>query len=138
MKETLPGNTLPLDLCWRCETEARDRDRFCRHCGANLSERTTPFIRVEESKQTAGRDTGEPRARYETAPLAVPNWQRPISGKLVGVVATGVMTIPAGFSESRFVKGVTMILITLPIWLLMILLSPLDAYAATKVITKRI
>jgi hypothetical protein len=138
MPETSYANTSPLDLCWRCEAEVHEGDRFCRHCGANLSERTAPFIRAEDSKRIAGRDTGESFSPYETAPLSMPDWQRPISGKLVEVVAAGIKPGRGGYGKSRLVKGAMVVLITPPIWLLMVLLAPLDAYAVTKVITKRI
>lgn len=57
---------------------------------------------------------------------------RRVSGPLVSAAVTGALAGTATDSQSRFIKRVTLALISIPIWLMIVLLSPLDAYAAVK------
>src|SRR5262245_40610219 len=132
MQKTHQENSMPLDLCWLCRMEILDRDRFCRHCGSNLNEQTTLIIRAQ------ARDTGKTLSPYATAPLEASSWNRPISEKLVGIVLSGVMNNAADLEYSRFTRKLILVLISPPIWLMMILLSPLDAYAASKAIARQL
>jgi hypothetical protein len=54
-----------------------------------------------------------------------------VSGPLVSAV---IASVSAGSQEtqSQFVKRAILALISIPIWLIIVLLSPLDAYAAAK------
>jgi surface polysaccharide O-acyltransferase-like enzyme len=50
----------------------------------------------------------------------------------VNAVVTGALSGETRENQSRFIKRVTLALISIPIWLIIVLLSPLDAYAAVK------
>ena len=135
MSETDPGNTLALEYCWDCRLELRARDRFCRNCGANLSRRTG--VLNEEPVGNARQVTNQTASPYATAPFAVQP-HRPVSAPLLNFFAASAAPNAAVFQRSRLAKLLTLLLISLPIWLMMILLSPLDAYAATKAIAKQV
>jgi hypothetical protein len=56
---------------------------------------------------------------------------RRVSGPLVSAVVAGV-SANSPQSYGRFMKRAILALISIPIWLIIVLLSPLDAYAAAK------
>jgi hypothetical protein len=56
---------------------------------------------------------------------------RRVSGPLVSAVVAGV-SASSPQPYSRFMKRAILTLISIPIWLIIVLLSPLDAYAAAK------
>lgn len=63
---------------------------------------------------------------------------RRISGPLVNAVATGALVGSSTEKLSPFVKRVIVALISIPIWLIIVLLSPLDAYAAVKNLARQV
>ncbi len=129
MYETSQNNSSAFDLCPDCQAATHERDRFCRHCGVELDTRTR-MLAVEE-RPTAELDSTS--SRYATAPLAALPQRRPVSAPLVKLVTA---ELPA-LGGNRFARRFTLALIALPIWLMIVLLSPLDAYAATKAVGER-
>jgi hypothetical protein len=112
--------TAPLIQCNACGAEARDRDRFCRRCGANL---------------TAG-----PRRStlpYVTSPLTQTAINHRVSGTLLASVSNGVSANLAAYPISHLARRVMAALISIPIWMIIILLSPLDAYFTAQAIARQ-
>src|SRR5262245_58941830 len=103
--------TRELRLCEACRSEARMQDKFCRRCGAKLG----------------GSSTGE--AGSPSQPM------HSISGALVAAVAAGVAN-NTGQVQSLLARSIISALISIPIWLIIILLSPLDAYTTVKSIAR--
>jgi hypothetical protein len=60
-----------------------------------------------------------------------------ISGALVAAVATGISQSKAQL-HSRLAKWLLSALVSIPIWLLIVLLSPFDAYATARAISKQV
>jgi hypothetical protein len=56
----------------------------------------------------------------------------------VNAVATGALVGPSAENQSPFVRRVILALISIPIWLIIVLLSPLDAYAAVKNLSRQV
>jgi hypothetical protein len=125
MYETRQSNSF--DLCPDCRYESQEHDRFRRHCGIELAART--WMLAEAERATAELNA----AAYATAPLAPMPERRPVSAPLVKLVTAELPALDGTGWARRF----TLVLISLPIWLMMILLSPFDAYAATKAIAQR-
>ncbi len=90
----------------------------CRSCGAGL---------IEES-----------RFWYATAHVSQQKLYHPVSGPLVNAVSAGVPTSVSGSRRGSVSKRMLLALMAIPIWLMIILLSPLDAYASAKMIGNRI
>ena len=57
---------------------------------------------------------------------------------LVDAVFNGALSNTATYPINRVTRRVIAVLISIPIWLLIVLLSPLDAYSAAKTVTKQI
>jgi len=73
-----------------------------------------------------------------TSRLSPQKLYHPVSGPLVNAVVAGV---PANLPRSpvgSLSKRMLLALMAIPIWLMIILLSPIDAYASAKIIGNRI
>jgi hypothetical protein len=136
MSTTLSTNTKTLDRCGQCWAAIHDHDHYCRHCGLALEGRTTLLPDTGEISERPTRELALPAAAYVTAPFTQMEARRPVSGSLLKLVTAE--TAPAiAVSGNRLLRRLTMALISLPIWLMIVLLSPLDAYAATKAVGQR-
>lgn len=115
--------------CQLCGTGAFAADRFCRRCGARHhveAEALALFASLAVTK-----DLDEP-SDCVTAPLSPEDRYRAVSRPLLKAVTANLATPQTTRLKSRLGKSVTLTLISLPIWLLIVLLSPLDAYVAAR------
>src|SRR5215510_9932118 len=105
--------TRDLRLCVACLYETRPQDRFCRRCGAKLD----------------GSPTGEVGSSAQRQFHSV-------SGALVAAVAEGVNS-NTGQIHSPLARRLISALISLPIWLIIILLSLIDAYVTARIVANQ-
>lgn len=70
---------------------------------------------------------------YATARL-----YHPVSGPLVDAMVGAAPKNDSGLRQGSFTRRVILALISIPIWMIIILLSPLDAYASAKTLTGRL
>ena len=130
------AETVTVKACNACRGGLLERDKFCRWCG---------------SPQTHSLDCQDQRSSLSLSPYttsalnqvalnqaALPS--RPygrVSGPLVRAlvesVSGGRSTEPAG----RVVRSIVQALVSIPIWLMIVLLSPIDAYVAAKSISRQ-
>jgi hypothetical protein len=115
MEELQQSRTVAVKSCSVCDAGLLERDNYCRWCGAHQPERTSAI----------------PATSVFTSAARAEVYRR-VSGPLVNAVVTGALSGAARENQSRFIKRVTLALISIPIWLIIVLLSPLDAYAAVK------
>jgi predicted amidophosphoribosyltransferase len=113
--------TADLNLCLSCAHELRTGDKFCRRCGARQDYITDPV------------NSAELATRYKTAPLPQLGAYRRVSGPLVAQLAADISARAAQVNNC-LLRHLVLAIIVLPLWLLIILLSPLDAYATAKAI----
>ncbi len=120
--------TVAIKACPSCGGSLLERDRFCRWCSAQQSE---PTLRI---------DSGAIEYVSPTTPLveAVSPTEsfRPVSGPLVRAVAAGVAAAESNRLSNRFARRFVLALISMPIWLIIVLLSPIDAYFVAKTVTR--
>jgi len=78
----------------------------------------------------------QPAPSYTTASLAqmsdAPSSYRPVSGSLVNALVDGMADAPAAQLCSPLMRKAIFALSMIPIWLIIIFLSPLDAYLAAR------
>jgi ribosomal protein L40E len=120
--------TVGLKQCQRCGAELLERDRFCRRCGVSQCLRDAASTVVTGSND---------RAEFVTRPLpgrAVRSGS--ISGALVNLVTESVSEGTSSLRASRWTMRLAGALIIVPLWLMIALLSPLDAYLAAKSVAK--
>lgn len=134
--------------CFACQAELRNTDKFCRHCGIKqLSTEGAAEWAAQCPTTGLANDTG-PRAQamtrdfgaaesspltYETKMLA-----RPVSGPLLKAVTHSVSLEGAISSYDKITKNIILALLSIPVWLMIVLLSPLDAWATTRTIARQI
>jgi hypothetical protein len=125
---TADRQTVAIKPCCSCGAGLLEGSRFCRLCGAN-QQAIDAIITNSES---------ELRSSYITSKLSSSIPYHPVSGPLVQAVARGV---PASASQSvarDLPKRLLFALMAIPIWVMIILLSPIDAYASAKIIGQRV
>jgi hypothetical protein len=139
MDELQQAKTVAVKACPACSSGLLDYDNFCRWCGARQ-----PGQRSPEPGQMCEERTGAVVCNSMTcATVALAgstrrDVYRRISGPLVNAVATGALVGPSAENQSPFVKRVILGLISIPIWLIIVLLSPLDAYAAVRNLARQV
>lgn len=113
-QETEP---LMIARCYACASEVPEGDRFCRRCGARQSHDLTPELRRTVACVT----------RPLTGQVATN-----LSGQLIVLVAQSLVRHAPGQGSTRGIRRMICTLIAIPIWMLIIVLSPIDAYCAAR------
>ncbi|HSQ20250.1 MAG TPA: hypothetical protein VLR92_07740 [Blastocatellia bacterium] len=136
MYEANHSFTLPVRPCCACRAVLLESSNFCRSCGARQPIQS-------ELKSTTGNLPGETSVpasigQLETRRVSQPILYHPVSGPLVRAVAAGVPAALSGSPAREFPKRMLLALMAIPIWLMIILLSPIDAYTSAKIIGNRI
>ncbi len=111
--------TVDLRLCRVCLAELRDHDKFCRHCGARQTGVIAPPANTAPSA-------------YATSRLQADTFNS-MSASLLNAIAAGAQAGTARL-DSPCVRRAVSILIAIPLWMMIMLLSPIDAYATAKAI----
>jgi hypothetical protein len=111
--------TVDLRLCRVCLAEMRDHDKFCRHCGARQTGAIAPTANTAPSA-------------YATSRLQADTFNS-VSASLLNAIAAGAQAGTAQLDSRRLRRAVPA-LIAIPLWLMIVLLSPIDAYATAKAI----
>jgi hypothetical protein len=150
--DTADQETAAIKPCCACGIGLLEESKFCRLCGARQLnapgmsladaspwERRHPCLPLFRATP-AGKDACAPRATesYKTSKLSHPILYHPVSGPLVKAVAEGVPACASHSVPRELPKRVLFALMAIPIWVMIILLSPIDAYASAKIIGQRI
>jgi len=131
------ARTVAVKACTACGSGLLERDKFCRWCGARQPGQESS--RQNRAQATASGACSAPLcATVALAAGARTDVYRRISGPLVNAVVTGALSAPSTENQSAFIKRVILALISIPIWLIIVLLSPLDAYAAVKNMARQV
>jgi hypothetical protein len=128
------AETTGFNHCQGCGAAQIDRDKFCRRCGVSQSRG------VELSNRNTDGGAGAAVAPiHATAQLsggAAP--RRSYSGTLINIVTKQLSEQASPFRANRLAMLLIGILVAAPLWLMIVLLSPLDAYVAAKDLAKQI
>jgi len=136
MDEQQQARTVTLKACCACSSGLLEHDNFCRRCGARQPGRKS--LEFNQAPTGASECGAQSCATVAIAGSARADVYRRISGPLVNAVVTGALSVPSTENQSPFVKRVILALISIPIWLIIVLLSPLDAYAAVKNLARQV
>ena len=142
--------TCGLKICQSCRYEMKDRDRFCRRCGMkwamsesasrakviNLQDAIDATTRSSVTRPNASATTNTGGFSYSTTSLSQPVMYCSLSGSLVNAFAVGMAADPSIQINGNIYRRLTALFLSIPIWLMIILLSPLDAYLASKAFLK--
>src|SRR5262249_21551082 len=124
--------------CQVCSAAQIDLDKFCRRCGASQSRRVEPINCITGSAADAVVGMAD-RLGCETAPLSGSGTlRRSYSGRLVGVVTQELSEKTSSLRANRWAMILISMLVAAPLWLMIVILSPLDAYVAAKNLAKQL
>lgn len=127
--------TIAITPCPSCGAGLIKGSKFCRSCGAAQVHALPPDSGTVIS---GGNVETEQRTYYATTRLSQQKLYHPVSGPLVNAVVEGLpVSIPRS-PVSSLSKRILLALMAIPIWVMIILLSPLDAYASARIIGNRI
>jgi hypothetical protein len=130
------AETTGFKQCQVCGAAQIARDKFCRRCGARQSRCDEPLQCVTGA---AASDIvwRADRSGCETVPLSGSGTlRRSYSGRLVGIVTHELSEQTSSLRANRSAMLLISMLVAAPLWLIIVLLSPLDAYVAAKDLAK--
>ena len=120
-------------LCHACNNDMLVCDRYCRRCGA---QQTESMLQNEIGKQSdasiATTKDLDDMSSFVTAPLQTEDLYHTVSSPLVKSVTERLAANKTARLKSRWSRGLILALISIPIWLMIVLLSPFDAYTAAR------
>ncbi|HET8674791.1 MAG TPA: hypothetical protein VFO63_03305 [Blastocatellia bacterium] len=130
------AETVTVKACNACRGGLLERDKFCRWCGSPQ----THSLDCQDQRSSLSLSPYTTSALNQVALNQAALASRPygrVSGPLVRAlvesVSGGRSTEPAG----RVVRSIVQALVSIPIWLMIVLLSPIDAYVAAKSISRQ-
>lgn len=121
--------TVAVKACTSCDGQLLESDRFCRWCGQAQTDAASGALCAEG--EVLSHQLAAPRYTTSLLDEAKRNLYHRVSGPLVDAVVAGVASGQL-CEQGRLMRRFMLALISLPIWLMIVLLSPLDAYAAAK------
>jgi hypothetical protein len=132
------ADTVGFKHCQVCSAAQIDHDKFCRRCGASQSRRIEPLNSTTGS--VAGAVVGVTgKSVCETAPLpGSGSLRRSYSGRLVGIVTQELSEQTSSLRANWWAMLLISLLVAAPLWLMIVLLSPLDAYVTAKNLAKQL
>ncbi len=132
------NQTSVMKICGACGLDLLERDKFCRHCGIKQPAADGITTRVVTLNGVATSNLVYPPPAARTSPLSEADNYHKVSGPLMEAVAMRMASHPLGKPHGRFVRRALSALISVTVWLMIVLLSPLDAYFAAKDISGQV
>lgn len=130
------AETTGFKQCRSCGAEQINRDKFCRRCGASQGRRGELSSCMTGSNVVAVEPIW---SSCETARLSeAESRRRSYSGPLVNIVTQQLLEQTSSLRANRLAMLLISLLVAAPLWLMILLLSPLDAYVAAKELTKQV
>ena len=133
-------DTVAVKLCAACGGGLLESDKFCRWCGVCQQSNIAELKEVALKTGSTAPNNNDSTSLYTTSSLEQVRFRagffRPVSGPLVSAMLAGVSTGHTRPLYSRLLRKAVFALVSIPIWLMIVLLSPLDACAAAREISK--
>jgi hypothetical protein len=124
MKSLEERETASFNFCLACSAELRKAtDNYCRRCGARQNTITGRLF--DDYPPSSGARGTNP------LPPEIADF-RQVSGPLVKIVTAGTSVSTSANLNNRYARSLLLTLLSIPICLMMVLLAPLDAFAAAK------
>ena len=133
MDDFSDSRTVAIKPCNACRAGMLESDRYCRRCGACQESNGVSAITMMDRAPAAPSD-GERRAPHTRGleSNGSASFGRTVSGPLVSAIVAGVTSSSRVLRLSRRIRSLIVALIALPVWLIVVLLSPVDAYVALR------
>ncbi len=128
--------TLDLKICRACGIKLLSTNRFCRLCGARqgywgmFAERNGGISNLIPNTRILA-----PQNEINASSLS---GYRSISGSVLNSLVTSELTNATSRIKSRAAKRAVAAAMAIPLWLMIVLLSPLDALEASRQVSKQV
>ena len=113
--------TVAIKACGECGTALMETNKFCRNCGVRQSAQLAVFAPINALNTGAERTADA---------------YHPVSGPLVKAVVASVSSRDTAPLHGRVLKSSILALISIPIWIMIVLLSPIDAFVAARAFSR--
>ena len=132
MNEFNDTDTVAIKPCVACHGGMIETDKYCRWCGAcQQPAGRAPATMIDRGAMVASHTVRSFSTRGIESNGAA-GLSRSVSGPLVSAIMAGVTTSSQTLRLSRGIRRAVVGLVALPVWLIVVLLSPVDAYVALK------
>lgn len=121
-----PNETVALKQCHSCGAELIERDKFCRRCGISQRLCCDSSNELRHQSEYATKRFSEDGGMHQS-----------FSGPLVQAITTGLARRTTALQANRWMMRLVGALVAVPLWLMIVLLSPLEALAAARAIAER-
>jgi hypothetical protein len=125
MFSTSSIETVAITLCRGCGSAGPASDNYCRQCGA--FQKAGPSLSGSHGSEYETRAIGESSPAYQG-----------LSKSMLDVITKSVAVKTTPLRLNRFGARFFAVIVAVPIWLLIVLLSPLDAYTTARVAMSRV
>jgi hypothetical protein len=129
--DTHNSETVAIKACCACGTGLMESNKFCRNCGVRQSAQFPQLAPSDALSAAAETVTDLPL-------LSTADGYHPVSGPLVKAVVASVSSRDTAPLHGRLLKSSILALISIPIWIMIVLLSPIDAYVAARTFSRAI
>jgi len=135
MADAVETATVGLKACRSCRAGLIETDRYCRWCGIEQEDCDVDESRTSITRAPVTRRSLRQVRLIDQAPEAT---GRTVSAPLVSAILAGVSSSSRSLKLSRKIRRVIVVLVSVPVWLIVVLLSPVDAYLAIKDLSSEI
>lgn len=125
VNDTMQEETLVLRQCGNCGSPLHAAHRFCRWCGTNQA----ALVPVSATNRELGKDASlESAASSDSRSSAYVS----VSALLLSSVMQGALAVRNGQTDSLIATKAIGVLIFVPLWLMIMVVSPFEAYFVSK------
>ena len=131
MDDLSDTRTVAIKPCIACSAGMLETDRYCRGCGAR--QQTSGVVSgasIDRAAVACCEELRAPSTRGLDSKAA--RLGQTVSGPLISAIIQGVSTSSQALRLSRTIRKLIVALVAAPVWLIVVLLSPVDAYVALK------
>ena len=131
--DTHSAETVAISTCDSCGSGLLETNKFCRNCGARQSAQFLGFV---PSGPFSADAVSSGVAASRSSAKAGADAYHPVSGPLVKAVVASVSSRDTVPLHGRLFSSSILALISIPIWIMIVLLSPIDAYVAARAFSR--
>jgi ribosomal protein L40E len=129
MDTSLDAKTVAVKSCTACAGGLLEYDKFCRWCGARQPDDAAPMRPTAPCRQQMLRTN----SKFDSGRL-----NNRVSGPLINAMIEGMASGRPAREGGSLIRGAMLALISIPVWLMIVLLSPLDAFVAARSLVRQV
>ena len=143
VEDTYQQPTVKLKQCAACRGELFETHDFCRWCGSSQVEAVAGETALASNELNTNRLTvdlcpaGPAGAMREATPVTDASLYHQVSEPLVKAITATMSARATANLNNRCTRRLILALISVPVWMILVLLSPLDAYLASKALLRQ-